>query len=78
MSTLSRIEFSLRDYRGVAQSLDNTNFAFVVTFDTNVGVDGAAAERLLRARGGEEEGLSLDARNASCPCVSRRGGAHFR
>ena len=35
MSTLSRIDFSLRDSRGVAQSLDDTNFAFVVTFDTS-------------------------------------------
>ena len=34
-STLSRIDFALRDSRGVAQSLDETNFAFVVTFDTS-------------------------------------------
>ena len=35
LSTISRIDFSLRDSRGVAQSLENTNFAFVVTFDTS-------------------------------------------
>ena len=34
-STVSRIDFALRDSRGVAQSLDDTNFAFVVTFDTS-------------------------------------------
>ncbi len=35
LSTLSRIDFSLRDSRGVAQSLKDTNFAFVVTFDVS-------------------------------------------
>ena len=34
-STVSRIDFALRDSRGIAQSLDDTNFAFVVTFDTS-------------------------------------------
>ena len=35
MSTINQIDFALRDSRGVAQSLDGTNFAFVVTFDTS-------------------------------------------
>ena len=35
MSTVRQIDSSLCDSRGVAQSLDGTNFAFVVTFDTS-------------------------------------------
>ena len=35
MSTINQIDFALRDSRGVAQNLDGTNFAFVVTFDTS-------------------------------------------
>ena len=35
LSTLSSIDFALRDSLGNAQSLEGTNFAFVVTFDTS-------------------------------------------
>ena len=35
LSTLTRLDFALRDSRGVAQDLEGTNFAFVVTFDTS-------------------------------------------
>ena len=35
LSTISRIDFSLRDSRGVVQSLGITSIAFVVTPDTS-------------------------------------------
>ena len=35
LSTLSRIDFCLRDSRGVHLELDGTNLAFVCTFDTS-------------------------------------------
>ena len=33
--SVNLLDFALRDSRGMAQSLDGTNFAFVVTFDSS-------------------------------------------
>jgi len=35
LSTVNQIDFALRDSRGVAQNLEGTNFAFIVTFDSS-------------------------------------------